>query len=167
MKKFMIVMAILVNVLNFSFAQVDSIDNKNLYIRAIRAMIDSIPKEYGNITPNKNLKKYIIQRNEEIIKNLPTQIKDINISYLTIDELKELTIKMNSKIPIVVLRPIKNDNNLIKISFTNYWLDYGRFRKKTGKKTLNFALEGGHDVYFKYDCSINDFVIFRIDNWGI
>lgn len=154
---------VLVNVINYLFAQANSIDNKNLYIRAISAIIDTLPKEYGNIKPDKDLKSLIFQKNTELLDSLPKQLNGASISYLTIEELKEITKRKNNRIPIIVIRPIMNDQNLIKISFIDYWLDFSRFRKKIGRKTLNFALVGGHNVYFKYDCSKNDFVVCRID----
>jgi len=54
----------------------------------------------------------------------PTKINDCNINYVTSDELAELFQKEKKSIPIIKVRPIKNDGSILIVALTNYGFSY-------------------------------------------
>lgn len=58
------------------------------------------------------------------------------------------------------MRPMVNEEGLLRIGLADYWFSYE-------KRSLNFSLEGGCNVYFRYDCAQKLHVIDRVDLWGV
>ena len=137
-----------------------SVEN-NLYVKALFACLDANAKAYSSQTNSRHdYYNVIVQQDEIITKNFPTQLGAYRIEYLEAQALVNRYKAKKSEFPIIIIRPIENDGAKLVIKFTDYFFSYG-------KKSLNYGLEGGCNVILSYDCSKQEYVIEKVDLWGI
>ena len=137
-----------------------SVEN-NLYVKALFACLDANAKAYSSQTNSRHdFYNVIIQQDEIITKNFPNQLGAYRIEYLDSQALVKRYQAKKAEFPIIVIRPIENDGMKLVIRFTDYFFSYS-------KKSLNYGLEGGCNVVLSYDCSKQEYVIEKVDLWGI
>lgn len=147
-----------------TFSQVkETINNEgNLYARALSACLSKEAEEFGRLElqPRSNFANRVVEQNNFLTDKLPTKFGDIRVEYLDADALRERYQKTRQQIQILSLRPMKNKGATLKISIADYWFSYS-------KNSYNYALEGGCNVDFKFDAVQENFVIAKLDLWGV
>jgi len=158
------VLSLLVLVILFlpSHAQEDAQSKleRGLYYQALVATLAARAKDAKYAKTNDPLHQVIIVKDDHLNAGFPPRIGDVQIEYLTSDDLRALHRKLKHTIPVFVMRPMVNEGDRLIVSFTRYWFS-------ATNNTNNFALEGGYRVGFKYDCSQKNFVVESTKLWGI
>lgn len=139
---------------------VPSVEN-NLYVKALFACLDAKAKAYSSLTNSRrDYYNVVVQQDDLITKDFPNQLGAYRIEYLDAQALVERYKARKADFPIIVTRPIKNEGTKLVLSFSDYFFSYG-------KKSLNYALEGGCKVVLSYDCSKQEYGVEKVDSWGI
>ena len=133
---------------------------QSLYYRALVSALAARTQDSKFADANDPLRHVIIQKDDQLNAGFPSRIGDVEIEYLTLDELRVRYASLKRPFPIFVMRPIANEDDRIVVSFTRYWFS-------ATKKTNAFALEGGYRVLVRYDCSQKRFVVESAKLWGI
>ena len=131
-----------------------------LYLRALTAYLQSAIKEYESIKSKRDYYRLIVQKTDDITDSLPTQIGNHKIFYKDEAELIKQSLKQREAIPVTVIRLLKNDGPTLIVAFSEYWVSYEN-------KTLRYYLEGGCKVEMKFDSTRGDFVIEKVEFWGV
>jgi hypothetical protein len=132
----------------FTFAQTAKQPiEKNLYVRALTEIL---PK----------LDNVIIENNLFLNSGFPKQINSSPIDYLDNLELIKRYKEKKQDLRVIRMFPMSNEGNLLEISFNYYWVNYKR-------KSLNFSLEGGIKVIFRYDCDRGEYVVDKTVPWAV
>lgn len=143
-----------------SFAQT-SPAGTDLYARALQACLVKELEDFGKFDASRvDYKNRVVEQNIFLTQKLPTQFDGIKVEYLDSNTLRERFTKTRKAIQVITLRPMKNEGSTLRVSTGNYWFSYK-------KNSYNYALEGGCNVDFNFDGSKQDFVITKIDLWGI
>lgn len=133
---------------------------QSLYYRALVSALAARTHDFKFADAKDPLHQVIIQKDDQLNAGFPSRIGDVEIEYLTADELRGRYRSLKRTFPIFVMRPIANEDDRIVVSFTRYWFS-------ATKKTNAFALEGGYRVVLRYDCSQKEFVVESAKLWGI
>lgn len=133
---------------------------QSLYYRALVSALSARKVDSRFSAATDPLDQVIIQKDDQLNAGFPSRIGDVEIEYLTVDELRGRYESLKRSFPIFVMRPIANKDDRIVVGFTRYWFS-------ATKKTNAFALEGGYRVELRYDCSQKQFVVEGAKLWGI
>ena len=140
--------------------QTSTTPDSNLYLKALSACVEKQGKDYGKLGLERDYINRIVEYNLFLTPKLPTQIGEYRIEYLNGDELIARYKRLRKSFPILSMRPMENEEGLLRIGLADYWFSYE-------KRSLNFSLEGGCNVYFRFDCEQKLHVIDRVDLWGV
>jgi hypothetical protein len=145
---------------NSAFPQSATAPEGNLYLRALSACVEKQSQEYKNIGGGRDYRNRIVEKNIFLTEKLPTRIGEHRIEYLDGNELIARYKKNRKPIPILSMRPMVNEEGVLRIGLADYWFSYE-------KRALTFSLEGGCNVFFRYDCEQRVHVIDKVDLWGV
>jgi len=101
-----------------------------------------------------------VEENTDLLTSLPSSLDSYKIEYLDEQDLIERYRKSHKDIPVLVLRPMQSDGDKLIIPITDYLVAYKKNR-------LNYALEGGCRVEFRYDCEKKWYALTRVELWGV
>jgi hypothetical protein len=133
---------------------------RDLYYRALSAALTARAQDAKYASANDPLDHVIIVKDDQLNVGFPTRIADVDIEYLTSDELRARHRSLKHEIPVFVMRPMSNEGDRLVVDFTRYWFS-------AAKKTNLMGLEGGYRVLFGYDCGQKEFVVESAKFWGI
>ena len=133
---------------------------KNLYFRALVAMLTARAQDAKYASANDPLQRVIIIKDLELNVGLPTRVADVEIEYLNEENLRSRHRSLKHEIPVFVMRPMSNEGNRLIIDFARYWFS-------ATKKTNMMGLEGGYRVVMVYDCARKEYVVESAKLWGI
>ena len=145
---------------DYAFSQNSAAPDNNLYLRALSACVEKQAEAYKNLDKERDYLNRIVEYNLFLTQKLPTQIGEYRIEYLNGDELVARYKKLRKPFPILSMRPMVNEEGVLRISLLDYWFSYE-------KRSLRFSLEGGCNAFFRYDCEQKAFVLDKVDLWGI
>lgn len=128
----------------------------NLYYQALQAYVSNQGAKRSDTL--------FVQKEDWFENPLPTKFNDQKITYVTAQELAELYQKEKHRIPLIIVRPIKNEGSILIVAFSNYYFSY---QKNWRRKNFTYALEGGTRVKFRFNPTQNKFVILQIETWGV
>jgi hypothetical protein len=145
---------------DYVFPQNSTAPDSNLYLKALSACVEKQAKEYKDIDKERNFLNIIVEYHLFLTRDLPTQIGEYRIEYLNGDELVARYKKVGKPFPIISMRPMVTEEGMLRVGLADYWFSYK-------KRSLNFSLEGGCNVLFRYDCEQKAFMLDKVDLWGI
>ena len=122
-------------------------------------------KEWGHITGldseiRTDYHNMIVERNLHITEGLPSQLGEYRVEYLDPGDLIERYKKLRKDFAILVVYPMVNDKERLRITFNVYWITYE-------KRSLSYALSDWSNVYFRYDCENKKYVVDEVKLGGI
>jgi hypothetical protein len=133
----------------------------NLYVKSLFACLDARAKAYSNQTNSRHdFFNVIVEQDDLITREFPNQLGAYRIEYLDAQALVDRYKAKKASFPIIVTRPMKNEEAKLAIGFAAYFFSYG-------KKSRIYELEGGCDVELRYDCAKQDYVIEKVSLSGI
>jgi hypothetical protein len=139
----------------------------NLYYRALFASLDKMAKSWGNsddsVLGSRIRTDYhymIVESNPDITESLPSQLGEYRVEYLDSQGLIDRYKKLRKPFALLVARPMVNDGERLRITYTTYWFSYG-------KRQLAYAVSDWSNVYFRYDCERREYVIDEVQLGGI
>jgi hypothetical protein len=131
-----------------------------LYFRALQAGLEENAKAYSNLNIGRDLHTVIVERNIQINQDFPRQIQSFKIEYLDTQDLIAKYKKEKKEFRIIVMRPILNEGEKLSVGLTDYWFSFK-------KNSLTYSLEGGAKVVFRFDCEHREYVIDKVELWGV
>jgi hypothetical protein len=131
----------------------------NLYYRALFASLDKMHNEWGKIDDT-DYHNMIVERNRDITEGLPSQLGEYRVEYLSPEELIGRYKKLRKPFPILVVYPIVNEVERLRVSFNFYWISHKN-------RTLSYSLSEWSNVYFRYDCGKREYVLDEVKLGGI
>jgi hypothetical protein len=141
--------------------QRSSVDSQsNFYSVALSIYLDTTYNSYHQIDTMRNWLSRIIQTDPSISQHLPVQINQYSVQYKTDSDLEKEFKSHKTRIPVTKIFPITNVGDTLVISFSDYW-----FTVEHSK--YNYALEGGCNIYYVYDCTAMNYKLLRIELWGV
>lgn len=150
----------------FSQSERTNNDESNLYSQALFASVAKMKTDWGNQTDESsnrvqiNYDRMIVEKQSELTDKLPVQIGEIQIEYLDRQGLIERAQKLKKAYLILVGHPMKTEGKRVKITFTTHWITYG-------KRRITYSLSDWSNVYFRYDCQQEKYVLDEIRLGGI
>ena len=133
---------------------------EGLYYRALVAAIAARAQDAKYASANDPRRHVIIVKDDHLNIEFPSRVGDVQIEYLTADDLRARHRLLKHTVPVFVMRPMVNEGDRLIVSFIRYWFS-------ATNKTNNFAVEGGYRVVLQYDCSQKNFVVESAKLWGI
>jgi hypothetical protein len=146
----------------FSQSQVVPATDTNLYVKALSACYTEEAKTAQNIHAENRFEFYnqVIEQDNLLTKNLPMQFGEFKVEYLNRKSIADRYKKTKQPFGVRIVNPMQNDGTTIRVSFTDFIVSYK-------KRIYKYGLEGGCIVEFKFDCPLNQFVIAKVDLWGV
>ena len=152
------------------------LNEDNLYIKSLKACLEKQAKDYADITAAADLYNITVEKDYKLTDRFPNRIGAFNLTYLDSDELAQKfkglpqnKSKGNVTLPVLRIFPLDNEGSVLKFAFSNYHLSYSEkgdlFSRK--KFLFNYALEGGCRVDIAYDNTEQNFVIKKVELWGV
>ena len=145
---------------DYAFPRTSTAPDSNLYLQALSACVEKQAQEYGKLGLERDYLNRIVEHNIFLTQKLPAQIGEYRIEYLNGDELVAKYKRLRKRFPILSMRPMVNEGGMLRIGLADYWFSYE-------KRALTFSLEGGCNVFFRYDCEQRVHVIDKVDLWGV
>ena len=142
------------------FSQNPATPDGNLYLSALSACVEKQAQAYGKLGSERDYLNRIVEYNLFLTEKLPTQIGEYRIEYLNGDELVARYKRLRKAFPILSMRPMVSEDGMLKIGLADYWFS-------SEKRSLTYSLEGGCNVFFRYDCEKKMFVLDKVDLWGV
>lgn len=133
---------------------------QNLYYRSLVAALSARAQDARHASANDPLHQVIIVKDDQLNVGFPGRVGDVDIEYLTANDLQRRFRSLNHAIPVFEMRPVVNEGERLIVSFTRYWFS-------ATKRTNSFALEGGYRVVLRYDCRQKNFVVESTKLWGV
>ena len=130
---------------DYVFPQASSAPDRNFYLEALLACVENQDKEYGKLGLEGDYRNRIVEHNLFLTQKLPPQIGEYRIEYLNEVELVARYKRLHKPFPIISVRPMVNEEGMLRIGLADYWFSYE-------KRSLTYSLEGGCNVFFRYDC---------------
>lgn len=158
-----------------SFSGLSQNSENTIYARGLRSCLEKEVGDYVKIA-NRDLLNVVVLRNDELTRSLPSQLGEININYLSMDDLA-LRYKTHrprgnnerSELPVIKIFPLYDENGKLYFAYNNYWFSYsesgGFFTTK--KRVFTLALEGGCHAQIGVDDALGKFTIKNVELWGI
>lgn len=143
-----------------AFPQAPAPPGSNLYLKALSACVEKQAQEYRKFSVARDYQNRVVERNIFLTDTLPTRIGEYRIEYLDASELAARYKSSRKRLPIISVRPMVNEEGMLRISLADYWFSYE-------KRSLTYSLEGGCNVFFRYDCERKAHVLDRVDLWGV
>ena len=167
-KRSLIVLLVMITLQTVAFSQSEIIhnDESNLYAQALFASIAKMKAAWGtqsNQNPNQlptNYDRMIVEKQPELTDKLPERMGEIQVEYLDRQGLIERAQKLKKAYLILVGHPMTIEGKRLKISFTTHWIGYG-------KRRLLYGLSDWSNVYFRYDCRQEKYVLDEVRLGGI
>jgi len=164
----MISLLILISLQSAMFSQPGKPNNDelNLYAQALFASIAKMKTSWGAFNDKSldraptNYDRMIVEKQAELTDNLPGHIGEARIEYLDRQGLIERAQKLKKAYLILVGHPMITEGIRVKISFTTHWVTYG-------KRRLTYAVSDRSNVYFRYDCQQEKYVLDEVSLDGI
>lgn len=143
-----------------AFSRTADAPEGNLYLKALSACVEKQSQEYKRLNLGRDYLNRIVEKNIFLTEKLPTQIGEYRIAYLDGNELVA-TYKRNRKpIPLLSMRPMVNEEGVLRIGLVDYWFSFE-------KRAATYSVEGGCNVFFRYDCEQKVHVIEKVELWGV
>ncbi len=147
---------------------VQAVKFDNLYYKALQAYLETAEAKYGYLKPDRkvfrNYKDLLISREDWLKQPLPSQIGSHKVTFVTTQELMQRYQKEQAEIPITFIRPIQNEGSILIVDFVDYYFSY---KKTSRKENLMYGIESGGKVELMYDSNLNEFVVTKVELWGI
>jgi hypothetical protein len=125
----------------------------NLYYKALSAYLEKRTKTYGKID-------VIVEADPHLTANFPNLISGITVRFLNYGELRAEYKKQGKDLLVFVPQPMKNEGDRLVIGFTEHSVGFN-------KKGSVYSLSDGCRIEFVYDCEKREFVIDKVELWGI
>ncbi|HEX7330991.1 MAG TPA: hypothetical protein VF290_05800 [Pyrinomonadaceae bacterium] len=133
---------------------------ENVYYRALVAVLAARAQDAKYASANDPLQHVIILKDHQINTGFPSRVGEVEIEYLTMDELRARYRSLKREFPIFIMRAMSNDGHRLVISFTRHWVT-------AAKRTNELSLEGGYTVVIGFDCVRKELVVESAKLWGI
>ena len=161
-----LLLTITLQTIAFSQSEIIQTDESNLYAQALFASIAKMKAAWGTQSsqnPNQlptNYDRMIVEKQPELTDKLPERRGEIQVEYLDRQGLIERAQKLKKAYLILVGHPMVTEGKRLKISFTTHWIGYG-------KRRLLYGLSDWSNVYFRYDCRQEKYVLDEVRLGGI
>jgi hypothetical protein len=134
----------------------------NLYLQALKVYVDTTYHSYGYIVDTSmNWFNRVFEADRGIRNLTPRQVGSCAIRWMEEESTLQRELKAHNKtIPLTRIWPMENSGDTLVISFTDY-----RFSITGGHPY--YALEGGCHIRFVYDCVKKEFVVAKVELWGV
>lgn len=146
---------------------------KTLYLRGLQACLEKEITAYSKFS-DRDLRKVNVAYNFDLTRDLPTELGEINLQYLSDYELAEKykalpKAERERGIPFIKIFPLSDKEDKLIFAYNNYWFRYsekgGFFTRK--KITFSWSLEGGCHAEIEFDPLQKKFVIKKVNLWGV
>lgn len=144
-----------------------AIADQDLYSQALIASLREITKSWGHIDDSDNGTRIrtewhnvIVEEYSEITDTMPHQIEDFHVEYLDHKGLIDRYKKLHKEYSILIVSPMKNEGQRLKITISNDWIKYP-------KRRLWYGVSDWSIVYFRYDCAKQVYVVDEVKLGGI
>ena len=150
-----------------SCGQVDAVSPKeNLYAVALEASIFQMEKDWSHLDDSfdnrqrTDYRRMIVEKDPVLTDNLPTGFQDHSVEYLDDHELVTRYKKLRKRFAILRIFPMQNDGTRLRIHVSLRW-----FSHRNGRTMRE--IDSWSDVWFKYDCQRERFVVDSVKLGGI
>jgi len=158
--RFVLSVAFIFLLADYASPQAAAPPDSNLYLKALSACVEKEAEAYKKLDSGRDYLNRIVEYDIFLTQELPTRIGEHRIEYLKRDELISRYKRLRKPFPILSVRPMVSEEGVLRISVLDYWFSYE-------KRALNYSLEGGCNVFFRYDCELKKHVIDKVDLGGV
>ncbi len=160
-------------ILLFSMAVFPQEGRETLYTKGLRACLDKEFASYAKLS-ERNLRNVLVAYDYDLTRELSTQLGEIRVQYLSDTELAE-KYKVLSKaerergVPFIKIFPLRDKEDKLIFAYNNYWFTYSEKGGFFSQKRLMYrqALEGGCHAHIGFDPAQKQFVIEKVELWGV
>ena len=133
---------------------------ENVYYRALVAVLTARAQDAKYASANDPRQHVIILKDHQINAGFPSRVGDVEVEYLTMEDLRTRYRALKREFPIFIMRPMSNEGHRLVIGFTHHWFS-------STKRTNELSLEGGYTVAIGFDCVRKELVVESAKLWGI
>ncbi|MBZ5593412.1 MAG: hypothetical protein LAP39_14310 [Acidobacteriia bacterium] len=133
-------------------------DNLSLYQLSLVAYVEA-KADHSSPANNIVLLDNIVLHDSHVAEILPPKIGSSTIEYLNTKSIAERHKKLGKGFPIVEILPMRNSNGFLIVGCAEYHADV-----RHGKLIL--GVFGGYEVYWRFDCSKDQYVKVKIERWN-
>jgi len=163
----------LILILLFSFSVFPQKGQETLYSKGLQACLDKEFASYAKFS-ERNLRNVFAEYDFYLTRELPTQLGETKVQYLSDSELIE-KYKLLSKaerergVPFIKIFPLSDKEDKLIFAYNNYWFTYSEKGGFFSQKQFihQRALEGGCNAYIGFDPAQKRFVIEKVELWGV
>ena len=143
-----------------AYPQAPATPEGNLYLKALSACVEKQGQEYKGLGGGRDYLNRVVEKDSFLTEKLPTRLGVYRLEYLNGNQLITRYQRGRKPFPLLSMRPMVSEAGLLRIALADYWFSYE-------KRSLNYSLEGGCNVFFRYDCEQKAHVLDRVDLWGV
>jgi len=133
-------------------------DNLSLYQLSLAAYVEA-KTDHSSATNNIVVLDNIVLGDSHVAEIFPPKIGSSTIEYLNTKAIVERHKKLGKGFPIVELLPMRNSHGFLIVGCAEYHADL-----RHGKLVL--GVFGGYEVYWRFDCSKDQYVKVKIERWN-
>jgi len=145
----------LIFMLSTLFANAQKRSSDKIYWLALNKYTLALDSNYHST------EKEIYLQKPDYVDSIPPKVNGYNIILITGKNQKRLYRAHNNRLIHTIISPITVEDSLLYITITPY---SGTLK---GNRHYYLGLSGGTTIYFKFDCTKKQFIIDKINNWGI
>lgn len=145
----------------------------SLYARGLQACLEKEVASYSGFS-GMDFRNVIVLKNLHITRDLPTQLGEVAVRYLSNYELAEEFKKLSKTqrergIRFQEIFPLSDRDDKLRFAYNTYWFTYSEKGGFLSRKRINVghALEGGCHAEIGIDPDSKRFVIENVTLWGI
>jgi hypothetical protein len=141
--------------------------DESLYVRGLLAGLREMTIRWGEIDDSdmgarvrSDWHNVIVEKDPELAEELPSILGEYSIQYLNRRELIDRYKKLRKEFSIIIMHPMKNEGKRLTV-----WFSIGWFKYK--KRSIHYAFSDWCSVYFRYDCTAQEYVVDEVKLGGI
>jgi hypothetical protein len=142
-------------------------ENQFLYNEALRASLENMNREWGNLNLNArgarapiDFHNMIVRKNPVITDGLNSRFGEYRVTYLDDASIVVRWKRLRKQFAILAVQPVDRSEGRLRINVGLVWVRYRR-------ATLSFAIDSWADVYFRIDATNQKYIVDNVKLAGV
>lgn len=142
-------------------------ENQFLYNEALRASLESMNREWGDLNLTErgtrapiDFHNMIVRKDPAITDGLDSRFGEYRATYLDDASLIGQWKRLRKQFAILEVGPVNRSEGRLKITIALVWVSYGRSR-------LRLAVDSWANIYFRFDAANRKYIVDNVELAGV
>ena len=142
-------------------------ENQFLYNEALRASLENMNREWGNLNLTErgtrapiDFHNVIVRKNPAITDGLNSRFGEYHVQYLDDASIIVRWKRLRKQFAILAVQPVDRSEGRLRITVGLVWVRYRR-------ANLSFAIDSWADVYFRIDATNQKYIVDNVKLAGV